>query len=141
MKNFKVTAGPKLRRWYGETEKLTFPKDGGEPPEEEAEEDPDLDGTKEAVLVTDADTPLGELLVLQLVLSRCGPISMLCLVCVSSVWATRELCAYNRGKRPSVHCVCCGLQERLLVMTRLQLCFRPSRGDRSASLKRCFRRF
>ena len=61
-----------MRRWYGETEKLTFPKDGGPTPEEEDDDDPDTDGSRDAILVTDADTPLGELLVLQLVLSRCA---------------------------------------------------------------------
>jgi hypothetical protein len=63
--------GPKLRKWYGETEKLTGPKGRG-PSEGPDEEEDQYDGPRNAVLVTDADRPLGELLVLQLVLSRCA---------------------------------------------------------------------
>ena len=57
--------GPKLRKWYGAEEKL--PSDGGEPGgEPEEEEDPNTD----YVLVTDADSPSGELIVTQLILAR-----------------------------------------------------------------------
>lgn len=63
-----------MRRWYGETEKLTGPKDrpapeGGGGPDDEQQED---SGPRDAILVTGAETPLGELIVLQLVLARCA---------------------------------------------------------------------
>jgi hypothetical protein len=67
-----LAAGPKLRKWYGEGERL--PSDGGglEParaPEPEPEEDTE-DEPKEAILVTDGNSPTGEQIVLQLILSR-----------------------------------------------------------------------
>ncbi|PNW86750.1 hypothetical protein CHLRE_02g095133v5 [Chlamydomonas reinhardtii] len=60
-----VTAGPKLRKWYGAGERLT---DGG--PEEEPEEPEEQAPTGDAVLVTDADGGVGEQVVLQLILAR-----------------------------------------------------------------------
>ena len=64
-------AGPKLRKWYGEGERM--PMDGGE---EDLADRPDIsepeeDGSKDAILVTDADSPTAEQVVLQLILSRC----------------------------------------------------------------------
>ncbi|KAK9917088.1 hypothetical protein WJX75_000779 [Coccomyxa subellipsoidea] len=65
-----ITAGPKLRKWYGEGERM--PVDGGgdvmadEPDTSELEED----GVRDAILVTDADSPTAEQIVLQLILSR-----------------------------------------------------------------------
>ncbi|GLI62964.1 hypothetical protein VaNZ11_005821, partial [Volvox africanus] len=57
-----VTAGPKLRKWYGAGER---PVDGGE------EQEPDEPDTmSDVVLVTDADSPIGEQVVLQLILAR-----------------------------------------------------------------------
>ena len=63
-----------MRKWYGETEKLVAPKkrsdpEGYGPLPDEDEEDA---GPRDAVLVTGAETPLGELIVLQLVLARCA---------------------------------------------------------------------
>jgi hypothetical protein len=63
-KRLLVAAGPKLRKWYGEGERQ--PKDGGSDPEEEEEDEE----AGESILVTDADTPTGELLLLQLMLAR-----------------------------------------------------------------------
>lgn len=64
------TGGPKLRKWYGEGD---LPVDGGNPivsnmpePEDIAPEDIERD----AVLVTEADSPTGEQVVLQLILAR-----------------------------------------------------------------------
>ena len=65
-------AGPKLRKWYGEGERM--PRDGGnlgddlEPggPLEERAVVP-----RTAVLVTNADSPTAEQVVLQLILARC----------------------------------------------------------------------
>ncbi len=64
------TGGPKLRKWYGEGD---LPVDGGNSivgnmpePEDIAPEDIERD----AVLVTDADSPTGEQVVLQLILAR-----------------------------------------------------------------------
>ncbi|KAF8070859.1 hypothetical protein HT031_000940 [Scenedesmus sp. PABB004] len=66
-----VTAGPKMRKWYGQQSSL--PRDGGEPPEQqqqpqEQQEPPEDGGARDIVLVTDADSPTGELVVLQLIL-------------------------------------------------------------------------
>ena len=57
-------AGPKLRKWYGEGERR--PQDGGEPEQEE----PESEGSGDAILVTDADSRMGELIILQLILAR-----------------------------------------------------------------------
>lgn len=70
-------AGPKLRKWYGEGERL--PSDGGgldllRSPDPEPEEDTE-DDPKEAILVTNGNSPTGEQIVLQLILSRCWPAS------------------------------------------------------------------
>jgi hypothetical protein len=65
-------AGPKMRKWYGETEKLTLAHDDGGSPEDTGADHEQDEGPRNAVLVTDADSPLGTLIVLQLVLSRCG---------------------------------------------------------------------
>jgi hypothetical protein len=64
-------AGPKLRKWYGETDKMLLPQDGGDEQGEE-ENDDDEDTERSEIVVTDADTPLGQLVVLQLVLARCA---------------------------------------------------------------------
>lgn len=68
-----LAGGPKLRKWYGQGER---PADGGglrhgadaPGPGEEL----DANVPRDAVLVTDADTPMGEFVVLQLILARCG---------------------------------------------------------------------
>eukprot|EP01025_Chloroclados_australasicus_P013273 TRINITY_DN16276_c1_g3_i1.p3 TRINITY_DN16276_c1_g3~~TRINITY_DN16276_c1_g3_i1.p3 ORF type:complete len:154 (+),score=16.59 TRINITY_DN16276_c1_g3_i1:139-600(+) len=62
-----IQAGPKLRKWYGETDKMLLPKDGKPSP---TGDDDDYEGPRDAVLVTDANSPMGELIVLQLVLAR-----------------------------------------------------------------------
>eukprot|EP00775_Hariotina_reticulata_P005562 gene5562-5799_t len=65
-----VMAGPKMRKWYGQASS-NLPKDGGEPPEQEPEQQlPEDDIDRDYVLVTDADSPTGELVVLQLILLR-----------------------------------------------------------------------
>ncbi|VVA95075.1 unnamed protein product [Arabis nemorensis] len=63
-----IEGGPKLRKWYGAPELL--PKDGslsGDDEEIEAEEEEDLDGDKDAVFVTDGDSDLGQMIILQLI--------------------------------------------------------------------------
>lgn len=68
-----LAGGPKLRKWYGQGER---PADGGglrhgaDAPG--PGEDLDANVPRDAVLVTDADTPMGEFVVLQLILARCG---------------------------------------------------------------------
>ncbi|GLC39859.1 hypothetical protein PLESTB_001291400 [Pleodorina starrii] len=57
-----VTAGPKLRKWYGAGER---PTDGGE---EQEPEEPDM--ASDVVFVSEADSPIGEQVVLQLILAR-----------------------------------------------------------------------
>ena len=64
-----TAAGPKLRKWYGEGERI--PRDGGGMPEGPEEENLlEDEEAGDAVLVTDADSPMGELIVLQLILAR-----------------------------------------------------------------------
>ena len=65
--------GPKLRKWYGEGE---LPADGGSAVVEkmpEPEDIPPEDVKRDAILVTDADSPTGEQVVLQLILARYLP--------------------------------------------------------------------
>ena len=66
-----------MRKWYGEGERL--PRDGGADLEDEAqqlngaeeeEEEEEAPVLRDSVLVTDADDPMGELVVLQLILAR-----------------------------------------------------------------------
>lgn len=64
-------AGPKMRKWYGETDKLLMPKDGGGPEDGESEEENESSGPREAIVVVGGDSELGQLVVLQLVLARC----------------------------------------------------------------------
>ncbi|KFK41684.1 hypothetical protein AALP_AA2G159600 [Arabis alpina] len=62
-----IEGGPKLRKWYGAPKLL--PKDGsssGDDDEAEEEED-DVDGDKDAVFVTDGDSDLGQMIILQLI--------------------------------------------------------------------------
>ena len=56
---------------------MLLPRDGGNSPGPETEEEDD--GVRDAILVTDADTPMGELIVLQLVLSRYAAVTARCL--------------------------------------------------------------
>ncbi|XP_010428152.1 PREDICTED: uncharacterized protein LOC104712869 isoform X1 [Camelina sativa] len=64
-----IEGGPKLRKWYGAPE--LRPKDGslsGDDDEFKAEEEEDdLDGEKDAVFVTDGDSDLGQMIILQLI--------------------------------------------------------------------------
>ncbi|CAH2066955.1 unnamed protein product, partial [Thlaspi arvense] len=63
-----IEGGPKLRKWYGAPELL--PKDGtlsGDDDELEEEEEGDRDGDKDAVFVTDGDSDLGQMIILQLI--------------------------------------------------------------------------
>lgn len=65
-----VTGGPKLRKWYGEGD---LPLDGGNTIVKNMPEPQDIaheDIERDAVLVTDADSPTGEQVVLQLILAR-----------------------------------------------------------------------
>ncbi|CAL8463745.1 g3279 [Coccomyxa elongata] len=64
-----ITAGPKLRKWYGEGERM--PVDGGMSDEsDKVNAEPEDEGLRDAILVTDADNPTAEQIILQLILSR-----------------------------------------------------------------------
>jgi len=65
-----VTAGPKLRKWYGAGERMPRDGDGGEGEEEPGPPEPEAAGGGDGVLVTDADSATGELVLLQLILAR-----------------------------------------------------------------------
>nr|BAD43660.1 unnamed protein product [Arabidopsis thaliana] len=63
-----IEGGPKLRKWYGAPE--LRPKDGslsGDDDEFEEEKEDDLDGEKDVVFVTDGDSDLGQMIILQLI--------------------------------------------------------------------------
>lgn len=62
-----VTAGPKMRKWYGQGERL--PRDGVER-NDEKEPDPEPVEEGDTIFVMEADTDMGELVVLQLILKR-----------------------------------------------------------------------
>ncbi|KAG2551355.1 hypothetical protein PVAP13_9KG249801 [Panicum virgatum] len=62
-----IEGGPKLRRWYGAPDLL--PKDGGAE-DEEAESPVDIEEPRDAVLVTDGDSEIGQMVILALILKR-----------------------------------------------------------------------
>ena len=65
-----MVGGPKLRKWYGEGE---LPQDGGSTIVDNMPKPEDIlpgDVERDAILVTDADSPTGEQVVLQLILAR-----------------------------------------------------------------------
>ncbi|GMN36895.1 hypothetical protein TIFTF001_006382 [Ficus carica] len=61
-----IEGGPKLRRWYGAPELL--PKDGSAVDDED--EDKDSDEIRDAVLVTDGDSEIGQMVILSLIVKR-----------------------------------------------------------------------
>ncbi|RLN40158.1 uncharacterized protein C2845_PM01G17760 [Panicum miliaceum] len=61
-----IEGGPKLRRWYGAPDLL--PKDGSA--EDEEAESPDIEEPRDAVLVTDGDSEIGQMVILALILKR-----------------------------------------------------------------------
>ncbi|KAL0396973.1 UNVERIFIED_CONTAM: protein high chlorophyll fluorescence phenotype, chloroplastic [Sesamum calycinum] len=60
-----IEGGPKLRKWYGAPDLL--PKDGNELEEDEAAEE---DEVRDAVLVTDGDNEIGQMIILSLIVKR-----------------------------------------------------------------------
>ncbi|OVA11809.1 hypothetical protein BVC80_637g17 [Macleaya cordata] len=62
-----IEGGPKLRKWYGAPELL--PKDEGVEDEDE-DESPELEQTRDAVLVTDGDSEIGQMVILSLIIKR-----------------------------------------------------------------------
>ncbi|KAL6878200.1 hypothetical protein ACP4OV_012370 [Aristida adscensionis] len=61
-----IEGGPKLRRWYGAPDLL--PKDGGA--EDEEDEPSDIEEPRDAVLVTNGDSEIGQMVILALILKR-----------------------------------------------------------------------
>lgn len=65
-----IEGGPKLRKWYGQGER---PTDGGGFPGDkkpDPKQPPPVDVPRDSILVTDADSPTGQAVVLQLILAR-----------------------------------------------------------------------
>jgi hypothetical protein len=62
-----IEGGPKLRRWYGAEKKV--PREPGEAAVEEEAGEPEDDGVTDAVLVTEADSALGEAVVFALLVA------------------------------------------------------------------------
>ncbi|CAL9121551.1 uncharacterized protein At2g37660, chloroplastic [Musa acuminata AAA Group] len=60
-----IEGGPKLRKWYGAPDLL--PKDGGLENEDESSE---IDEVRDAVLVTDGESEIGQMVILSLILKR-----------------------------------------------------------------------
>ncbi|KMT04839.1 hypothetical protein BVRB_7g170090 [Beta vulgaris subsp. vulgaris] len=60
-----IEGGPKLRKWYGAPDLL--PKDGSIA---EEENDDDVEEAKDAVLVTDGDSEIGQMVILSLIVKR-----------------------------------------------------------------------
>uniref|UniRef100_N1R4M3 NAD(P)-binding domain-containing protein n=1 Tax=Aegilops tauschii TaxID=37682 RepID=N1R4M3_AEGTA len=65
LKSF-CTGGPKLRKWYGAPDLL--PKDGGA--EGEEDESSDIEEPRDAVLVTNGESEIGQMVILSLILKR-----------------------------------------------------------------------
>lgn len=65
-----AAAGPKLRRWYGEGEEFSEEDFLEEPEDPEDLPEPVEPSQRQTVLVTDADSAMGEQIVLQLILAR-----------------------------------------------------------------------
>ncbi|CAL5443768.1 unnamed protein product [Camellia sinensis] len=61
-----IEGGPKLRKWYGAPDLL--PKDGSML--EEDDESPEEDEIRDAVLVTDGDNEIGQMIILSLIVKR-----------------------------------------------------------------------
>ncbi|RWR79531.1 hypothetical protein CKAN_00810700 [Cinnamomum micranthum f. kanehirae] len=61
-----IEGGPKLRKWYGAPDLL--PKDGGYL--EEEDESPEAEEVRDAVLVTNGDSEMGQMVILSLILKR-----------------------------------------------------------------------
>lgn len=61
-----IEGGPKLRKWYGATDNL--PGDGGQ--QQEGENSSDVDEIRDAVLVTDGDSEIGQMVILSLIVKR-----------------------------------------------------------------------
>ncbi|KAH1066332.1 hypothetical protein J1N35_031319 [Gossypium stocksii] len=62
-----IEGGPKLRKWYGAPELL--PKDGPIVEDQEEEDYPE-DEVRDAVLVTDGDSEIGQMVILSLIVKR-----------------------------------------------------------------------
>ncbi|XP_021307625.1 uncharacterized protein LOC8077058 isoform X2 [Sorghum bicolor] len=63
-----IEGGPKLRRWYGAPDLL--PKDGDGGAEDEEDESQDIEEPRDAVLVTNGDSEIGQMVILALILKR-----------------------------------------------------------------------
>lgn len=61
-----IEGGPKLRKWYGAPDLL--PKDGGA--EGEEDESSDIEDPRDAVLVTNGESEIGQMVILSLILKR-----------------------------------------------------------------------
>ncbi|XP_026447030.1 uncharacterized protein At2g37660, chloroplastic-like [Papaver somniferum] len=62
-----IEGGPKLRKWYG-AEKL--PKDGGDVEDGEDDDTQEVEQVRDAVLVTDGDSEIGQMVILSLIVAR-----------------------------------------------------------------------
>ncbi|XP_034900155.1 uncharacterized protein [Populus alba] len=61
-----IEGGPKLRKWYGAPDLL--PKDGSDA--EDEDELPEENGVRDAVLVTDGDSEIGQMIILTLIVKK-----------------------------------------------------------------------
>nr|AAR06314.1 expressed protein [Oryza sativa Japonica Group]ABF96560.1 expressed protein [Oryza sativa Japonica Group] len=63
-----IEGGPKLRRWYGAPDLL--PKDGSAEDGEDEPSEIDIEEPRDAVLVTNGDSEIGQMVILSLILKR-----------------------------------------------------------------------
>lgn len=108
-----------MRKWYGETDKLVMPKDGGPQGPDREEEKDEPSGPREAVVVVGGDSELGQLVVLQLVLARCAFIQSLQTSFNYTCLITWQGCCVKEAVG-CVWCVCYRLICVLLGVTSLK---------------------
>ncbi|KAI9160276.1 hypothetical protein LWI28_006751 [Acer negundo] len=63
-----IEGGPKLRKWYGAPDLI--PKDESDEEDQDKDEDEYPDGVRDAVLVTDGDSEIGQMVILSLIVKR-----------------------------------------------------------------------
>ncbi|KAF9685287.1 hypothetical protein SADUNF_Sadunf03G0038900 [Salix dunnii] len=63
-----IEGGPKLRKWYGAPDLL--PKDGSDDEDEDEDELPEKNEVRDAVLVTDGDSEIGQMIILSLIVKK-----------------------------------------------------------------------
>jgi hypothetical protein len=107
------TGGPKLRRWYGQGERPT--DGGGMQRGSEPAPQVDPDAPRDSVLVTDADSPTGDAVVLQLILAGCAMVA----ACICVLGVLRLVCSASLRWSACQECGCAGrCRAKIRVLVR-----------------------